>query len=126
MVGLVRRRQEATRVPVATNRRQLALSSHRWHNATDNPTNPTSILTVVIVEMFFNLTVCSGLVLLYLTYAFWTWRRLSHIPGPLWAAVSKFWIIREGFLGRQPTALRDVTNKYGAYDQLMRPDTARD
>lgn len=66
------------------------------------------------------LAIISGLVLLYLTHPFWKWRRLSHIPGPFWTAISKFWIIREGFLGWQPTTLRDVTITYGAQDQLVR------
>ena len=50
---------------------------------------------------------------LYLTHAIWIWHRLSHIPGPFWAGISKLWIIREAFLGRQPMTLRDVTNEYG-------------
>ncbi|KAJ4989638.1 benzoate 4-monooxygenase cytochrome p450 [Stagonosporopsis vannaccii] len=50
---------------------------------------------------------------LYLAYSVWSWHRLSHIPGPFWAPFTKFWIIRESFLGRQPTTLRDVTDQYG-------------
>ncbi|KAH6629589.1 cytochrome P450 [Boeremia exigua] len=60
------------------------------------------------------LTVLLGaLIPLYIAYSIWSWHRLSHIPGPFWAAWTKFWIIRESYFGRQPTTLRDVTDRYG-------------
>ena len=41
------------------------------------------------------------------------WYRLSHVPGPFWAAFSKYWMVRESLKGRQPTAIKEVTDKYG-------------
>ncbi|PSN69465.1 cytochrome P450 [Corynespora cassiicola Philippines] len=42
------------------------------------------------------------------------WRRLSHIPGPFWAAFTKAWMVKESLRGRQPTAFKDVNDKYGS------------
>ncbi|KEZ41656.1 hypothetical protein SAPIO_CDS6974 [Scedosporium apiospermum] len=52
------------------------------------------------------------------------WYRLSHVPGPALAGWSKYWIVRESMRGRQPIAIKEVTDKYG-YD-AMRMDPARD
>ncbi|KAF2996861.1 hypothetical protein E8E13_004378 [Curvularia kusanoi] len=53
------------------------------------------------------------LVCAYISYSFVSWYRLSHVPGPFWAGLTSFWLIREVLFGRQPITLRDVTNKYG-------------
>lgn len=46
---------------------------------------------------------------------FYQWHRLSHVPGPFWAAFSKYWMVKESLKGRQPTAFKEVTDKYGAW-----------
>ena len=56
-----------------------------------------------------------SLICIYVAYSIASWYRLSHVPGPFWATLTKFWLIREAFLGRQPTTLKDVTNQYGDY-----------
>jgi len=53
------------------------------------------------------------LVLTYLVPTVWYWYRLSHVPGPFWAAFSKAWMVRESLRGRQPTAIKQATDKYG-------------
>jgi hypothetical protein len=41
------------------------------------------------------------------------WYRLSHVPGPFWAGFSKYWMIRQALIGRQPYANQEVNEKYG-------------
>ncbi|KAI0120747.1 cytochrome P450 [Hypoxylon sp. NC0597] len=45
---------------------------------------------------------------------FHQWYRLSHVPGPFWAAFSKYWMVKESLKGRQPTAFKEATDKYGS------------
>jgi len=54
----------------------------------------------------------------YLAHGFYSWYRLSHVPGPFWAAFSKYWMVRESLKGRQPIAIKEVTDKYGTADFL--------
>lgn len=51
----------------------------------------------------------------FVTHTLYQWRRLSHIKGPFWAAFSKYWMVRESLKGRQPTAIKEVTDKYGTF-----------
>jgi hypothetical protein len=41
------------------------------------------------------------------------WYRLSHVPGPFWAAFSKYWMVKESLKGRQPTAIKEANDRYG-------------
>ncbi|KAF1845545.1 cytochrome P450 [Cucurbitaria berberidis CBS 394.84] len=50
----------------------------------------------------------------YLVHLVLQWRRLSHVPGPFWAALSKGWMVRESLKGRQPISFKDVNDKYGS------------
>ncbi|PKS11126.1 hypothetical protein jhhlp_002887 [Lomentospora prolificans] len=52
------------------------------------------------------------------------WYRLSHIPGPFWASVSSYWIMKATLDGVAPYAYREVTDKYGHGVQKL--DPARD
>jgi hypothetical protein len=52
-------------------------------------------------------------VLAYFVYIIYQWRRLSHVPGPFWAAFSKGWMVRESLRRRQPWAIQEVTQRYG-------------
>jgi cytochrome P450 len=58
--------------------------------------------------------VLGALFLAYLVYAVWQWYRLSHIPGPFWISLSRFWMIQQALKKRQPFALREVNDKYGS------------
>lgn len=57
--------------------------------------------------------VLSAIFLAYLVHSFGQWYRLSHIPGPFWAAFSKYWMVSESLKGQQPTAIKEATDKYG-------------
>lgn len=52
-------------------------------------------------------------VVLYLANTLYAWHRLSHVPGPFWAAFSKYWMVRESLKGQQPYAVQEVNEKYG-------------
>jgi hypothetical protein len=69
--------------------------------AISKPTVAVGLLTVAAIA--------------YLTQVVWAWHRLSHIPGPFWAGFSKWWMVRESLKGRQPTAIKEVTDKYGQF-----------
>jgi hypothetical protein len=101
----------------SSSRRLTRISSDKQHKAFSNLVLQNSFSNTIIslLNMGPIATAFSALFALYITYAVWTWHRLSHIPGPFWAGISKVWLIREAFLGRQPTTLRDVTNEYGEF-----------
>lgn len=42
-----------------------------------------------------------------------SWYRLSHVPGPFWAALSKTWMVRQSLKGQQPYAIQKANEKYG-------------
>lgn len=48
-----------------------------------------------------------------LAHLFYKWHRLSHIPGPFGASLSKYWMVNNSLNGRMHSALKDVTDKYG-------------
>lgn len=56
----------------------------------------------------------------YLTRWFFQWQRLSHIPGPTFAALSKFWLIRVGLKGRSAHAFKELQDRYGEVKSSMR------
>jgi hypothetical protein len=56
--------------------------------------------------------VCASL-LAYLVRLVLQWRRLAHVPGPFWAALSKAWMVRESLKMRQPTSFKELNDKYG-------------
>ena len=57
--------------------------------------------------------VAGTLAAIYSVRAFMQWYRLSHVPGPFWAAFSKYWMVSSSLKGRQPTAIKEVNDKYG-------------
>jgi hypothetical protein len=57
----------------------------------------------------------ASLMLAYLVHSLFLWYRLSHVPGPFWAAFSKYWMVRESLKGRQPTAIKEANDKYGNF-----------
>lgn len=83
----------------------------------DSRTRATGLL--VDMEEHPRATVAIGVLgvlgLAYLTNIVLQWYRLSHIPGPWWAAFSKAWMVKESLKGRQPTAIKEVTDKYGEF-----------
>jgi hypothetical protein len=42
-----------------------------------------------------------------------TWLRLRHIPGPSFAGLSKFWLLRKALGGRFHLDTAEVCEKYG-------------
>jgi hypothetical protein len=61
------------------------------------------------------IVVLSVSVLAYLVRLTRQWRRLSHVPGPLSAALSKGWMVKESLKGRQPISFKEVNDKYGDF-----------
>jgi hypothetical protein len=59
--------------------------------------------------------VLSALVVAYLVRLVLQWRRLSHVPGPFWASLTKGWMVKESIRGRQPISFKEVNDKYGMY-----------
>lgn len=57
--------------------------------------------------------VLSASLLAYVVHAVLQWQRLSHVPGPYWAAWSKGWMVKESLKQRQPIAFKQVNDKYG-------------
>ncbi|KAL1845060.1 hypothetical protein VTK73DRAFT_1208 [Phialemonium thermophilum] len=62
--------------------------------------------------------VLGSVVVIFVVRTFYQWYRLSHIPGPFWAAFSKYWMVRESLKGRQPFAIKEVTDKYGSLARI--------
>ncbi|KAF2112117.1 cytochrome P450 [Lophiotrema nucula] len=50
----------------------------------------------------------------YVVHIFQLWYRLSHIPGPSSASLSKFWIVYHSLKGTQPQAIKEANDKYGS------------
>ena len=50
---------------------------------------------------------------LFLADTLRSWYRLSHVPGPFWAAFSKYWLVRQSLKGQQPYAFQEANEKYG-------------
>lgn len=53
------------------------------------------------------------LVLAYIAHTAAQWYKLSHIPGPFWASVSKWFMVKITLSGTQPFAFKEVMDKYG-------------
>jgi hypothetical protein len=91
-----------------------------YHSAVSStvPHVYTSGLTsmVVITRATLAIGMVSAALLTYLVRLVLQWRRLSHVPGPLFASLSKGWMVKESLKGRQPTSFKEVNDKYGVYD----------
>ena len=61
------------------------------------------------------LAILGTLAVVYLAHRFYVWYRLSHVPGPFWASISKFWMVREALKGRQPFSFHEVSKRYGMF-----------
>ncbi|KAF2868641.1 cytochrome P450 [Massariosphaeria phaeospora] len=81
--------------------------------STQSSTPPTHPSTLVPIT-----SVLSAVFVIYITFSFLQWRRLSHIPGPFWAALTKGWMVRESLRGKQPSALKEVTDAYGSLARI--------
>ena len=54
------------------------------------------------------------------------WYRLSHVPGPFWAAFSKYWMVRQSLIGQQPYAIQAANEKYGRHPRdILQPSSSR-
>lgn len=59
-----------------------------------------------------------ALVVVFILQQFRSWYRLRHIPGPFWASVSSFWMVRKALTGKLHEHLRDISEKYGSLRSL--------
>jgi hypothetical protein len=57
--------------------------------------------------------IASTATVLFVVDTFRTWYRLSHVPGPFFASISKFWMVRQSLKGQQPYAIQELNEKYG-------------
>ncbi|EEY14690.1 benzoate 4-monooxygenase cytochrome P450 [Verticillium alfalfae VaMs.102] len=60
-----------------------------------------------------SLLVGAGMLLSLLAHVYWAWYRLRHIPGPRWAAFSKWWMLRNTLSGKMHLALKRACDEYG-------------
>ncbi|KAF1934828.1 cytochrome P450 [Clathrospora elynae] len=73
-----------------------------------------------------SIRVLSTSLLAYVAYVAWQWHRLSHIPGPFWASLSKFWMVKQSLNKRQPLAFKEMTDKYGTLVRVGPNDLVTD
>ncbi|EGY13725.1 pisatin demethylase [Verticillium dahliae VdLs.17] len=59
------------------------------------------------------LLVSAGMLLSLLAHVYRAWYRLRHIPGPRWAAFSKWWMLRNTLSGKMHLALKRACDEYG-------------
>jgi len=55
-----------------------------------------------------------------------SWYRLSHVPGPFWAAFSKYWMVKHSLRGEQPYAIQKANEKYGSLVRIGPNELATD
>ncbi|KAM0327966.1 hypothetical protein ACHAQA_005365 [Verticillium albo-atrum] len=60
-----------------------------------------------------SLVVGTGILLSLLVHVYRDWCRLRHIPGPRWAAFSKWWMLRNTLGGKMHLALKRACDEYG-------------
>lgn len=53
------------------------------------------------------------LLAIFIGNRFWIWYRLHHIPGPFWAGLSMWWMLKNTMVGRMHLALYEVCDEYG-------------
>lgn len=58
-------------------------------------------------------TVFVAVVALFVLPTIIQWYRLSHVPGPKLAAISKYWQVRESIKGTLPQVLKELNDKHG-------------
>lgn len=73
----------------------------------DHGISPSSILTSPVV------LVLLVPVVFLLTWTARDWARLRHVPGPRWAGVSKWWMLKHTVGGQMHVALKEVCDQYG-------------
>lgn len=66
--------------------------------------SPETSLTLLLATLLF---------LYWSTINFLSWRRLRHIPGPRWAALSKWWMLRNTLGGHMHLATKEACKQYG-------------
>ncbi|TVY80948.1 Cytochrome P450 monooxygenase [Lachnellula suecica] len=49
----------------------------------------------------------------FLVHRYYVWNRLSHIPGPFWASISCYWLLRTSLRGNMHRDFKTVNEKYG-------------
>ena len=61
-----------------------------------------------------------ALLIVYFIHEWYTWRQLSHVPGPFWAAFTKLWMVRQSLKRRQPYAFKEANERYGKIGREIR------
>ncbi|KAH8898627.1 cytochrome P450 [Thozetella sp. PMI_491] len=93
---------------------------------------PAALLRDLLAELnrFSNNTIVTGIVsfvvALFLANALRSWYRLSHVPGPFWAAFSKYWMVSYSLKGLQPFAIQEANEKYGSLVRIGPNELATD
>ena len=64
---------------------------------------------------------CLALLALFVIQQFRSWYRLRHVPGPFWASITSFWMLRKALTGKLHEHLRDAAEKYGSLRSLSPP-----
>ncbi|CZR60661.1 related to pisatin demethylase (cytochrome P450) [Phialocephala subalpina] len=60
------------------------------------------------------------------THLFYSWYRLSHIPGPFWPSISKYWMVKKALEGKTFSSLKEVTDRYGSLARVGPNDLVTD
>ncbi|KAK4107196.1 cytochrome P450 [Canariomyces notabilis] len=68
----------------------------------------------------------TALLAVFVLHTIVQWRRLSHVPGPFWAAFSKYWMVKTALRGDQPSALKAANDKYGSLVRIGPNELATD
>ncbi|KAH9823309.1 cytochrome P450 [Melampsora americana] len=80
-----------------------------------------SILTLLFKSFFIAFKIVCFLNLLIgiqiLSYRL-LWHELRNIPGPKFAALTQFWLLREAYLGRTRFTMKEVGEKYGDWVRI--------
>ena len=64
-------------------------------------------------------SLAAALLAIYLVHTWYEWRKLSHVPGPMWASLTKLWMVRQSLRRRQPFALKEAHARYGTMIQVF-------
>ena len=83
----------------------MALTSLTDFNGADGMGTSKAVLLGILISL------CTA----YIAQKAWQWYRLSHIPGPFWAGISRGWMLRHTLAGNMNLELKNVVDKYGEF-----------
>lgn len=91
----------------------VSIPSVPWVTLTTDPAAPTAFSLSDIYAMSLSLSLAIALCAALVARQFWVWYRLSHIPGPFSASLSKGWLLRHTLSGRMNLELKKACDQYG-------------